>query len=146
MFNSRLLKILIVLGLGSLFLVAFYFMELPQSMGAIDFRAYWSASYLLSQSENFSDDQLLFQAQKEVAGSTDTFPMKTWNPPWVLVWFIPYAVIPFVHAAKLWLLTNMLLLMVGLITAWQLVIGSQVQLKGQVWLPLLAAIFFLQLL
>jgi hypothetical protein len=140
--NSRLFKILIVLGLFTLFLAGFYLIDLPQNMGALDFRAYWSASYLLSQSENFSDDQLLLQVQKEFVALDEDFPIKTWNPPWVLLWVLPYAVLPFSLATKLWLLTNMLLLMFGILAAWSLVIESQPKLKSWVWLPLLAAIFF----
>jgi hypothetical protein len=140
--NSRLLKIPIVFGLITFFLVGFYLIDLPQNMGALDFRAYWSASYLLSQSENFSDDQLLFQVQKEFVGLDEDFPMKTWNPPWVLIWVLPYAVLSFSLATKLWLLTNILLLVFGIMAAWQLVIESQSRLKSWVWLPLLAAILF----
>ena len=139
---TRFFKVLFVIALFVLVLVILYAVELPKKIGVTDFRGYWSTSYLLSQSENFSDSDLLLQVQRELVGLDKPYPIKTWNPPWVLVWLLPYAVLPFKFATKLWLFTNIMLLVLGVAACWQVVVEQQDHLKRWIWLPLIAAIVF----
>jgi hypothetical protein len=139
---KRFTEIFFLLGLLILFLIGITSFELSNGIGTLDFRGYWSASYLLSQSENFSDSDLLLQIQREFVDHDQIYIIKTWNPPWVLVWLLPYAVMPFKVATKFWLLTNIFLLIGGVVACWQVVIGQQEKLNRWLWLPLIFAIMF----
>jgi hypothetical protein len=114
---------------------------IPEGIGQTDFRAYWSASYLLAQGENFADDDLLLSVQRET-GFHREYVMKTWNPPWILLWIIPYTWLAFDTGAKLWLLTNIGVLIFSIIIGWRLPFPTGELRKGWVWLPLLAAVLF----
>ena len=134
---------LIVIGFLLLFFVATSFIKLPRRIGQIDFRAYWSASYLLSHSENFGDDDLLRQVQREQTGFDREYAMKTWNLPWILVWFLPYALLSFEQAARLWFFTNLVVLQASMIGSWHVVTAVAPSQNKWGWiLPLLTAILF----
>lgn len=95
--------------------------RLPTKMGQIDFRAYWSASYLLARGENFAADDSLMAIQRDLTGFDTGYAMKTWNPPWVLLaWLLPYTFVEFDMAAKLWLMTNVGALLFSVVTGWQM--------------------------
>ena len=93
---------------------------LPRRIGRSDFHAYWSASYLLARSQNFSDPDLVFAVEREQTGRTEDYPMMTWNPPWLLALLVPYALVPFHYAVWWWLLTSIALLSVGGFLLWHL--------------------------
>lgn len=122
---------LLVVGLG----------RLPTRAGKVDFRAYWSASYLLSQRENFASDDRLMEVQQEHTGWNTDYAMKTWNPPWVLVWLLPYASLEFNHAANVWLFTNIFALFFSVVSGWR-IYATQSPEQRWIWLPLLAAVLF----
>ena len=122
-------------------LLAANYVELPANLGALDFRAYWSASRLLTQSQDFSDSDLLLRLQRDLTGSNNPFVMKTWNPPWVLTWLIPYALLPFRQAVFLWLLTNIGLLFAAVVIGWRL-IGQGAAAARPYGYPLLMAVAF----
>ena len=115
--------------------------RLPARAGKIDFRAYWSASYLLSQRENFTSDDQLMEVQQEHTGWNTDYAMKTWNPPWVLVWLLPYASLEFDHAANVWLFTNIFALFFSVVSGWRIYAAQSPQQRW-IWLPLLAAVLF----
>jgi hypothetical protein len=137
--TSKLSKLLLVIGL--VVLLGLALRQLPEGVGRTDFRAYWSASYLLAQGENFADDALLMAVQQEW-GFHREYAMKTWNPPWVLVWLIPYTWVGFDTAVSLWLLTNVGVLLFSIVAGWQMVAPDERVRRRWVWLPLLAAILF----
>lgn len=114
---------------------------MPDNLGTVDYRAYWGSSYLLARGENFADDDTLLQLQLEKTNGHEDFPIKTWNPPWVLVWLIPYSLIPFKQATSLWLLTNIGALLFSIFASWQLVIEKE-ETKRWLWLGLATAILF----
>lgn len=87
--------------------------------GAFDFRAYWSANYLLSHGQNFSDPQLMLAVEQERTGWEDDFPMMTWNLPWGLALLLPFALFPYPQASWLWLLTNISLIFGGTLALWR---------------------------
>ena len=70
-------------------------------LGRADFLGYWSAAYLLSQGENFSDDELMLQTQTEITNWDRGFPIKSWNPPWLLAWLLPFTIVGFDNGATL---------------------------------------------
>lgn len=111
--------ILILLGVALLIYLVLAVVRLPAGMGEYDFRAYWSASYLLGNGRNFTDDTLLRQVQVEQTAFEESYVMKTWNLPWVLVWLLPYTLVSFTAAARLWFFTNLGLLQVSVMAAWR---------------------------
>jgi hypothetical protein len=132
-------KLLLVIGL--VVLLGLALRQLPEGIGQTDFRAYWSASYLLAHGENFANDALLMAVQQEW-GFHKEYAMKTWNPPWVLVWLIPYTWVGFDTAVSLWLLTNVSVLLLSITLGWQLLVPDVQVRRRWLWLPSLAAVFF----
>jgi hypothetical protein len=92
---------------------------LPARIGVFDFRAYWTASYLLGRGENFADEALIFQVQKEQTGLSHDWPVMTWNPPWLLAMLLPYTLVSFRQASWWWLITNVTLLFIASVMVWQ---------------------------
>ena len=132
-----------VMGLGVLLLLLFTSLDnLPAKAGQTDFRAYWSAGHLLTRGENFADEGALLAVQQEVTGFDRDYAMSTWNPPWVLVWLVPYTLVNFATAANLWLLTNVAALFLGVVVAWQRLFPDGDRRNRWLWLPLLAAVVF----
>lgn len=93
---------------------------LPSRIGAIDFPAYWSASYLLAHGENFAEPSRLFHVERSQTSWPENYPMLTWNPPWLLVLLLPYSLIPFPRAVWLLLLTNITLIFLSAVLLWWL--------------------------
>ena len=91
----------------------------PPSMGRGDFRAYWSAAYLLGQSENFADAELLLQTEQAHTQWRQDWAVITWNPPWLLALLLPYTAVSFERATWLWLLTNIAIVFTGSILVWK---------------------------
>lgn len=110
------------------------------NIGKIDFRAYWSASYLLAQGEDFADDANLMAVQQGRTGWDADFPMKTWNPPWILAWLWPFTQVTFGRAVTLWLLTNIVLLFTAVLLSWRFY-GEGLRHGRRFWLPMVLALF-----
>lgn len=106
-----------------------------------DFRGYWSASYLLSQSQNFSDTDLLFDIERSKAGWDGDFVIKTWNPPWLLSLLLPYTFFSFDRAAWLWFITNITLVFTAGIVAW-LAMAQTENGRKWAWLGALSSVIF----
>jgi hypothetical protein len=92
---------------------------IPRSTGIGDFRAYWSAVYLLAGSQNFSDPDLLLQVEREETGWVRNYTILTWNPPWLLTLLLPYTLASYWRAVWLWMLTNILIVFIGSVMVWQ---------------------------
>lgn len=129
--------------LCALLVAAFLFLllsppPLPPRIGAIDLPAYWSASYLLAQGENFAEPSQLFRVERSQTSWPENYPMLTWNPPWLLVLLLPYTLIPFPRAVWWWLLTNITLVFVSAVLLWQ-VDSTLARTRRLAWLgPLIA--------
>ncbi|MAT97285.1 MAG: hypothetical protein CL608_09100 [Anaerolineaceae bacterium] len=91
----------------------------PPSMGRGDFRAYWSAAKLLSQSENFADAELLLQTEQAHTQWQEDWSVITWNPPWLLALLLPYTAVSFERATWLWLITNITMVFAGSVLVWR---------------------------
>lgn len=114
---------------------------IPPGVGTGDFRAYWSASYLLAESEDFTNPDLLLALEREQTGWQPDWPMITWNPPWLLSILIPYTFFSFERAAWLWLLTNIALVFGGAVLVWQ-ASGIAARTAQRAWVaPLIAFLF-----
>ncbi len=109
---------------------------LLRGVGESDFRAYWSASYLLTRGENFADPQRLFAVERGFTGWRENYPMVTWNPPWLLVILAPLTLVSFRQAVWWWLLTNVALAFSSSLVIWNLSV-SQANVRRFIWLPLL---------
>ena len=109
--------------------------------GRADYLGYWSAAFLLSQGENFSDDVLILQTQDEITNSNRGFPIKSWNPPWLLAWLLPFTFVGFDNAATLWLVSNFLLIFVSIVFVWKVYAPASISSRW-FWLPILAAFIF----
>lgn len=115
---------------------------LPARAGKVDFRAYWSASYLLAHGGNFADDDQLMTVQRELTDFDVDYAMKTWNPPWVLVWLLPYSWVEFDTAVNFWLLTNICVLFFSVVMSWHLNFPASGPGIRSLWMPFLAALLF----
>lgn len=134
-----------LIGLGVLVLLLVILLgELPVKAGQIDFRAYWSASYLLAHGENFADDGSLLTVQRDLAGFDRDYGMRTWNPPWILVWLLPYTLVGFVTASNLWLVTNVGALFFSVVVSWHMLFPTHTHdgMKKWLWVPVMVAILF----
>ena len=143
MSQAFLKAIVVVAGLALCIFIIIQFVQLPGRMGQLDFRGYWSASYLLAQSQDFGDDDLIRQVQREQTDYDRDYAVKTWNLPWILVWFLPYTFVNFFEASRLWFFTNILMLQASILGSWHIVrqTASSQNKRGWVW-PLLTAILF----
>lgn len=113
----------------------------PEHLAKVDFQAYWGASYLLSQSENFADGEKLLQVQHQFTGWTEESAQMTWNPPWLLAWLLPYTLVEFNQASWLWFLTNISLLFASTWVMWQL-FAQKAKTKEKMGIGLLITFFF----
>jgi hypothetical protein len=138
--KSQWILLIFAIALGA-YIVASILPNMPLSTGKLDFRAYWSASFLLLRGENFADMDSLHQVEKTKTGWNARWTLRTWEPPWVLAWFIPLAAMNFDQAANLLLVTNFLLLFVSVAAIWRLNAAKPLT-KRFFWLPLIALILF----
>lgn len=114
---------------------------LPPRIGQIDFPAYWSASYLLLRGENFGDPTRLLEIEKTLTTWPETYPMVTWNPPWLLVVLLPYTFVPFERAAWWWMLTNITLVSLSAVMLWQTQTTTVSARRWVQWAPVWAFAF-----
>ena len=95
-------------------------LEIVGALGQGDFKAYWSASYLLVRSDNFADPVQLLAVEQEQGGHSGDYSIMTWNPPWMLVLLAPLTTLPFRSAARLWLLFNICAVFTSAVLTWRL--------------------------
>lgn len=111
---------------------------IPRGIGDGDFRAYWSASYLLTRGQNFSDAQKILQVERAHTDLDQRYPMMTWNPPWLLVIISPYTLTNYSRAIWWWLLTNITLVFTSAIVLWRLT-APKAQDRANAWIGLFIA-------
>ena len=138
---KRIVQIFLLLACVTIIVI------LPQPFPAhllkADFQIYWAASYLLAQGENFSDPSNLLAVQQQLSGWDDTDNvLVTWNPPWFLVWLIPFTYIEFDRASWFWFLINLSLLFTSTTLFW-LLCSQSPQIQRRSWLGISVGILFL---
>lgn len=129
---KRLLLLLVILA--AVALIATMQSPLPEHLTKIDYRAYWGASRLLADSENFSDPERMLQTQRQLTGSSSDEALMTWNPPWLLGWFLPFAMFSFERASWLWFLTSIILIYVSVVLLWRVFSKKQIS-QRKIWIP-----------
>ncbi len=93
---------------------------LPGQVGRIDFRAYWSASYLLTHRQNPYAPEAMVRIEQGETGWQEDYAMMVWNPPWLAMMLLPYAMVPFARATWWWALTNIVIVFACAILLWRL--------------------------
>jgi hypothetical protein len=98
--------------------------------GENDFLRYWSASRLLLTGGNPYDEisvrnlQKLYHPKSDIRGKDVG---DVWNPPLGLLFLVPFGILPFTLAFKLWIFINVLLLVMALFMTWRMALGSNYQ-------------------
>ncbi|MCS7247379.1 MAG: glycosyltransferase 87 family protein [Anaerolineales bacterium] len=105
---------LLLAGFGLVLLL-----PLPARLGAIDFRPYWSASYLFARRLDFGDWQALDKVQRTLTASDEPFTMQAWFTPIGHLLLLPLTFLPFQQAVKIWLLLNIAFLSFSAWLLWE---------------------------
>ena len=138
-FSLRLLlnkkTILFLLATLLLAFILFYPLTGSFNVGVYDFRPYWSASYLLSQSQDFSDLDLMDTVERTLTGWDQPYTMMAWFAPTGMVILQPFILIPFERATYYWLLTNIFVLSATVYLFWR-------NIRKKIWVPLLSVFGF----
>ncbi len=95
--------------------------------GSSDFLAYWSASHLVVSGGNPYDHKSLSDLEQSVdpqLGAQGEVFLNTWNPPWLLLLFVPFGLLPYHIAALLWVFCNTLIIGLAIILAWRICTGD----------------------
>ena len=124
--------ILLAMGVTILLVIPF---PLPTKIGVIDFRPYWSSSFLLAHGQDFSDPSKLYGIERALTGWSETYTMHAWFAPIGNVILLPYTIFPFTRAVYYWLLTNIAVVFLSTLLIW-------FRTNKHSWIPLLAAFGF----
>jgi hypothetical protein len=65
-------------------------------------------------------------------------PLRYWNPPWTILFIIPFGLLKFYSAAKLWLLMSLSIVFLSSDWLWRLYGGP----RSWRWMPWIIGIFF----
>ena len=126
-----------------LLLSGWYGVQLKQAATAgrlplYDFIEYWAAGRLLIQGENPYSPQGMLAIQR-IIGWTDARPIMMWNPPWSLLFVLPFAVLPYWPGRALWFLFHLSITIASAGWLWRYYGGPD----NRKWIAWLAAIVFL---
>lgn len=130
--QTRIKIVLLVTSVA--ILVAFPF-PLPARLGAIDFRPYWTASFLCAHGQDFSNPSIVDKAERELTDWREPFTMYAWFGPTGVLMLLPYTLFPFSRATYYWLLTNIAIVFFSALLIWR---GT----TSHPWIPLAAAFGF----
>jgi hypothetical protein len=104
-------SLLILVGLVCLILL--WNAASTTSLGDEDFIAYWSATHLLSNGLNPYDPELIRNLENAQTGRGLVNALMAWNPPFLFVFLLPLAWLPFSIAKFVWLIANILIVVSG---------------------------------
>jgi len=130
--KSKLRIILPLLALALLILVR---IPLPGNIGAIDFRPYWSSTFLLANHQDFSDQSNMYDIERRLTAWNEPYTMHAWFAPTGNVILLPYILLPFSYAVYYWLLTNIIVVFSSALLTWR-------DTEFYTWIPLFAAFTF----
>ncbi len=97
-----------------------------KDQGEPEFLVYWSAARLLVTGGNPYNPLSLRTLEHETRNDrafNQGQSFASWNPPWLLVLLLPFGLLPFDLAARLWLLCNIGLIGAASVLTWQLLSG-----------------------
>jgi hypothetical protein len=80
--------------------------SLPAQIGTLDFRPYWSSSYLLAHGQDFGDLSKMDTIERTLTGWSEPYTMHAWFAPTGNLILLPYTLFSFTRAAYYWFLTN----------------------------------------
>lgn len=114
-----------------------------------DFFQYWSASRYVLEGGNPYDHAAFFEFQKGLGWKLEV-PFLTWNPPWAIGLFIPFAFLRFAPAVMLWLFVQGALVVASAIVLWRHCTGGRDRERSMVvmavlFTPALLSIIFGQI-
>jgi len=109
--------------------------QLPAKIGAVDFRPYWSSSFLLAHGQDFSDPSTVDNVERTLTGWSEPFTMYAWFAPTGNLVLLPYTLFPFTRAAYYWLLTNITIVFFSALLIWR-------NTTSRAWIPLVATFGF----
>ncbi len=117
-----------LLGLPPVYAQALPVAEHP---GTRDFIEYWAAARLFAQGGNpYSPDGLL--AVQRLAGWRGDQALIMWNPPWSLLFLLPFGFLNFVTGQFVWLLSHVCLILISAQLLWR-IYGKSVQASRLSW-------------
>lgn len=108
---------------------------LPVKIGTVDFRPYWSSSFLLSHGQDFSNPAILYDVERTLTAWRESYTMFAWFAPTGNLVLLPYTLFPFTTAAYYWLLTNIAIIFFSVFLIWR-------NTTMPVWIPIVAAFSF----
>jgi hypothetical protein len=111
--------------------------------GTGDFMAYWSAAHLFATGGNpYSQAEMISLQHLIDPGrfSDENSLINTWNPPWLILLFLPIGVLPITIATPIWIFCNVLIIGLSLIITWKLCQGEQSS-KGMIFVFLSSFLF-----
>lgn len=130
--QTALKLILLIIGVVAFLTISF---PVPANIGAMDFRPYWSSSYLLAHGQDFSDPEKMDNVEWALTGWNEPFTMYAWFAPTGNVILLPYTFFPFTRATYYWLLTNIAILFCSALLIWR-------NIRIRAWIPLIATFGF----
>lgn len=89
------------------------------SPGARDFMEYWAASRLLAYGGNPYSPEALFSLQQP-AGWDGAMPVIMWNPPWTLLFTLPFGLVSYTIGQFCWLFVHVVLILVSVQQLWRI--------------------------
>ncbi len=88
-------------------------LRIPQYIGTIDFRPYWSSSYLFGHALDFGDLSLMDRIERDLTGWTEPYTMAAWFSPIGNLALLAITYLPFQLAAQCWLLANIVMVFIS---------------------------------
>lgn len=127
--------ILIALLFIIMFVMLIIPVQLPAEVGAVDFRPYWSSTYLLARGEDFGSLAKMDAVERTLTGWDKPYTMSAWFAPIGNVILLPYTLFSFPRAVYYWLLTNIVVVFSSALLLWR-------NRKRRAWLPLIVTFGF----
>lgn len=109
----------------TLLVISFWQLIITTPFGGNDFIGYWSATYLLHTGQDPYSPDLMGELQRTLTGSTLDFTIMAWNPPFLFVFLLPLAWMPFTVAKFVWLIINMFTAITAMLMLTQLYMAKE---------------------
>ena len=110
---ARWLSIVLILLLVLAAASALWTLASTTDFGESDFMIYWAAAYLVSNGENPYNLDLIRAVQQAQPHTKPEVATIAWNPPFMFLFLLPFAWLPFLTAKFAWLITSLLLVITG---------------------------------
>lgn len=109
--------------------------SLPDWIGAVDFRPYWSSTYLLAHGQDFSDPSNMDTVERTMTDWDEEYTMIAWFLPTGNLALLPYSLLPFKDATYYWLITNVIIIIISSVKIWD-------RSTSHSWIPLVGSFSF----